>query len=314
MRVVGLDCATDDERIGLALGEHDAGVMRVTHVTACSRERTAAATVAKWLSGSKCGLLAIVAPLGWPAGLRTALETHKAGDAIAVESHLMFRRQTDLFVQAHIGKTPLDVGADRIARTAHAALRILGKLRTELELQIPLCWNSEDVRSVEVIEVYPAATLSARSIRSSGYKKPEQSLARQEIAAALDVVLTLDVTSADITATGDTLDSVVCLLAAKDFLDGRAVPPENRVLASLEGWIWVPADAVKLKRRAGTPSDDVAPAAGGGVMCPACGLKNFKSWPAGWDAHAAHRCPGVQGATPAERKNDFRDRFLHGRI
>jgi hypothetical protein len=170
------------------------------------------------------------------------------------------------------------------------------------------------VRSVEVIEVYPAATLSARGIRSSGYKKPEQSLARQEIAAALDVALTLDVTSADITATGDTLDSVVCLLAAKDFLDGRAVPPENRVLASLEGWIWVPADVVKSKRRAGTPSDDVAPAAGGGVMCPACGVKNFKSWPSGWDAHAAHRCPGVQGATPAERKNDFRNRFLHGRI
>jgi hypothetical protein len=313
MRVVGLDCATDDERIGLALGERDAGVMRVTHVTACSRERTAAATVAEWLSGSQCGLLAIDAPLGWPAGLRTALETHKAGDAIAVEPHQMFRRQTDLFVQAHIGKTPLDVGADRIARTAHAALRILGELRTELELQIPLCWNSDDVRSVEVIEVYPAATLSARGIRSSGYKKPEQSLARQEIAADLVVALTLDVTSAEITRTGDTLDSVVCLLAANDFLDGRAVPPENRALASLEGWIWVPADVVKLRPRAGAPSG-VFPPAAGGVMCPACGVKNFKSWPSGWDAHAAHRCPGVQGATPAERKNDFRNRFLHGRI
>jgi predicted nuclease with RNAse H fold len=191
MRVVGLDCATDDERIGLAFGERDAGVMRVTHVTACSRERTAAATVAEWLSSSQQrALLAVDAPLGWPAGLRTALESHKAGDAIAVEAHQMFRRQTDLFVQGHVGKTPLDVGADRIARTAHAALRMLGELRTELELQIPLCWNSDDVRSVEVIEVYPAATLSARGIRSSGYKKPEQSLARQEIAAALDVALT----------------------------------------------------------------------------------------------------------------------------
>jgi predicted nuclease with RNAse H fold len=314
MRVVGLDCATDDERIGLALGEHDAGVMRVTHVTACSRERTAAPTVAEWFSSSQRGLLAVDAPLGWPAGLRTALATHKAGDAIAVEPHQMFRRQTDLFVHEHIGKTPLDVGADRIARTAHAALRILGELRTELGLQMPLCWNSDDVHSVEVIEVYPAATLSARGIRSSGYKKPEQSLARQEVAAALDVALTLDVASADIATTGDTLDSVVCLLAAKDFLDGRAVPPENRALASQEGWIWVPAEVVKLRPRAGTPSGYFASAGGSGVMCPACGLKNFKSWPSGWDAHAAHKCPGVQGTTPAERKNDFRNRFLHGRI
>jgi hypothetical protein len=116
------------------------------------------------------------------------------------------------------------------------------------------------------------------------------------------------------TTTGDTLDSVVCLLAAKDFLDGRAVAPENRTLASQEGWIWVPADVVTLKRRAGTPSSDFGLTAGSGVVCPACGLKNFKSWPSGWDAHAAHSCPGVQGATPAERKNDFRDRFLHGRI
>jgi len=314
MRVVGLDCATDDERIGLALGEYDAGVMRVTDVTACSRERSAAATVAEWLSSSQRGLLAVDAPLGWPAGLRTALATHKAGDAIAVEPHQMFRRHTDLFVQEHVGKTPLDVGADRIARTAHAALRILGELRTELELQIPLCWSPDDVRSVEVIEVYPAATLSARGIRSSGYKKPEQSLARQEIAAALDGALTVDVAPGDITMTGDTLDSVVCLLAAKDFLDGRAVAPENRALAAQEGWIWVPTDVVKLKPRAGTPSGDFAPAPGSGVMCPACGLKNFKSWPSGWDAHVAHRCPGVQGATPAERKNDFRIRFLHGRI
>ena len=225
----------------------------------------------------------------------------------------MFRRQTDLFVKDHVGKTPLDVGADRIARTAHAALRILGQLRTELGLQMPLCWNSDDVRSVEVIEVYPAATLSARGIRSSGYKN------RSSYSPARDCSCHGRRSGPGRHFGGHHgdwryLDSVVCLLAAKDFLEGRAVPPENRALASQEGWIWVPAHVVKLRPPAGTSSGDFAPAAGSGVMCPACGLKNFKSWPSGWDAHAAHRCPGVQGATPAERKNDFRNRFLHGRI
>ena len=33
-------------------------------------------------------------------------------------------------------------------------------------------------------------------------------------------------------------DAVVCLLAAKDFLAGRAVPPPDAELAATEGWIW----------------------------------------------------------------------------
>ena len=51
------------------------------------------------------------------------------------------------------------------------ALRILGECRTAFGLQIRLCWNSDDVHLVEVIDVYPTATLSARGMRSSGYKK-----------------------------------------------------------------------------------------------------------------------------------------------
>jgi len=42
------------------------------------------------------------------------------------------------------------------------------------------------------------------------------------------------------------------------------------------------------------------------VLCPACMLKVFESWPEGWDAHAAHRCEGVNLGTPEERKAEFR--------
>ena len=45
------------------------------------------------------------------------------------------------------------------------------------------------------------------------------------------------------------------------------------------------------------------------VLCPACGDKVFEKWPMGWDAHSAHRCGGVEGATEETRKADFRDRF-----
>jgi len=39
----------------------------------------------------------------------------------------------------------------------------------------------------------------------------------------------------------DVLDAAVCVLAAGDFLLGRAMAPENRSQAEREGWIWVRA-------------------------------------------------------------------------
>lgn len=42
------------------------------------------------------------------------------------------------------------------------------------------------------------------------------------------------------------------------------------------------------------------------VLCPACMYQVFERWPEGWDAHAAHRCEGVNLGTPEERKAEFR--------
>jgi hypothetical protein len=42
------------------------------------------------------------------------------------------------------------------------------------------------------------------------------------------------------------------------------------------------------------------------VLCPACMDKVFEIWPEGWDAHAAHRCKGLDGSTPQERKAEFK--------
>jgi hypothetical protein len=151
----------------------------------------------------------------------------------------MFRRETDRFIQRTLGKTPLDVGADRIARTAHAALRLLGDIRTQLGIAIPLAWSAPPV-GVAAIEVYPAATLLAHGFRATGYKRPSQTAARQEILAALagTVEMKTEVSLAERSA--DALDAVVCLLAAQDFLEDRAIGPKDQPLAELEGWIWAP--------------------------------------------------------------------------
>ena len=145
---------------------------------------------------------------------------------------------TDRFVQKTLGKTSLDVGADRIARTAHAALKVLGELRRNLNVSIPLAWDPQELADVSVIEVYPAATLIAHEILATGYKKPHNIEERKEITEALRAHLTLPTDDSELTANADALDAAVCVLAAKDFLESKADPPEDKALAEREGWIW----------------------------------------------------------------------------
>ena len=182
-------------------------------------------------------LLAIDAPLGWPVALSPALSEHCAGKPLAASADSLFRRATDRFIKRQLKKTPLDVGADRIARTAHTALGLLERLRRSLGHPIPLAWVAP-LESVVAIEVYPAATLIAHGFRSSGYKKAEQTRERREIFSSLRGLMSLPADSRLLEENDDALDAVVCVLGGKDFLDGRAMAPEDTGLAKREGWIW----------------------------------------------------------------------------
>jgi hypothetical protein len=123
----------------------------------------------------------------------------------------------------------------------YAALDILGTLRVELGVPIPLVWAPADVSRVAAIEVYPAATLVAHRIRSSGYKKHDQTEQRRQIVAALRAKLTIGDSVPDLTTSADLVDAAVCVLAGADFISGRAMNPEDRALAEREGWIWTAA-------------------------------------------------------------------------
>jgi hypothetical protein len=185
-------------------------------------------------------LLALDAPLGWPRSLSVALGKHRAGEPLESNANKMFRRETDRFIKEKTGKTSLDVGADRIARTAHAALVLLKDIRDELKLgQLPLAWGPELPRAVCAIEVYPAATLIAHGFRSGGYKNPNQDEARVEIMEDIaDVLVFNGEVNEKVKASADALDAVVCLLAARDFLLGHAMEPPDKPTAEFEGWIW----------------------------------------------------------------------------
>ncbi|HEV2642726.1 MAG TPA: Swt1 family HEPN domain-containing protein [Candidatus Elarobacter sp.] len=82
----------------------------------------------------------------------------------------------------------------------------------------------------------------------------------------------------------------------------HAAPERHVAMPSRRG-----ADGVILNAAALTAADVALQR----VLCPACEDKVFVSWPEGWDAHAAHACSGVGGATVAERKTAFRTRFAH---
>jgi predicted RNase H-like nuclease len=240
--LIGIDCATDDAKVGLARGTLNESGLCVDEALACGRERSAVERVADWLTATPgAALIAIDAPLGWPQPLGRVLSTHEAGRVITEEPNQLFRRETDRFIQRSLGKTPLDVGADRIARTAHAALRILGALRESLGVAIPLAWDPGALEGISAIEVYPAATLISRRYRSGGYKKPGDTAERMEMIESLSGELRLPPNRAAVETNADALDACICLLAASDFIRGVAAPPSDEARAVVEGWIWARA-------------------------------------------------------------------------
>lgn len=241
--IIGIDAATEAKKLGLARGRLQGDRVVVSEVVLGSEVGSITeitATVASWIAGDT--LIAIDAPLGWPMPLGQTLREHRAGGAIEAEANELFRRVTDRFVHATLGKLPLDVGADRIARTAHAALRRLGELRRLTRLDIPLAWAPE-VRGVACIEVYPAATLRARGIDSSGCKgKKDGTVAqRRRVLEAVRGEIGLEVEDDRLVGCDDRLDAMLCVLAGADFLRGRCVAPDERQRgwAEVEGWIWV---------------------------------------------------------------------------
>lgn len=138
----------------------------------------------------------------------------------------LFRRTTDNRIHERLGKRSLDVGADRIARTAHAALRLLDDLRVDTGHAIPLAWDHLDHARVAAIGVYPAATRIVHGMPSGSGSLLGLDSSRCH--------LTRDWSS----ESADARDAVMCAVAAMDFLVGRAIPPVDRALAEHEGWIW----------------------------------------------------------------------------
>ena len=236
--VIGIDCATDAKKVGVARAMSDGRTLEIVEATCGGDEQGLRALLIGWASAAGRVLLALDAPLGWPESLGRSLIGHTAGAVIEESADKLFRRLTDRIITEVCNKRPLDVGADRIARTAHAALRLVSEISHGTKAQIPLAWNSQYPGRIAAIEVYPAATLTSRAIQCSEYKKKEQSDVRREIVTHLSRHMSFSIDVSSLVGDADILDAVVCCLAGADFLNDDALRPSDLQTAQREGWIW----------------------------------------------------------------------------
>lgn len=244
IHIVGIDVATERKKTGLALAEYSAGVLTLKEACTGQDVDSVAGGIARWINDRTRVLLAIDAPLGWPEPLGSSLFKHQAGEYISAEPNKIFSRLTDRKVKALTTKKPLDVGADRIARTAHAALKIVEELRsTKQDRKIEMCWNQEKPDAdISMIEVYPAATLLMCGLPAEKYKNEDQSAERKKILDGLRRMIRIeDGQATRMILNADILDAVVCTVAGADFLNGYCVAPDEKEVntAKKEGWIWV---------------------------------------------------------------------------
>ncbi|MCU0447624.1 MAG: DUF429 domain-containing protein [Arcicella sp.] len=186
MLIIGIDCASQPENTGVAIGKYVKDKIEIIKVFKGQKNKLIADSLLEELENLSLQLdkaiLAIDAPLGWPRAMGQSLASHTAGDSLkhnSQEKDRFFRRLTDIHLHKNIQKLPLEVGADRIARAAYAALQILDDLKKEIQM----LWKpkSDDFSGLGVIEVYPAATLKQYNSINSAYKEKKDQEPRIKI-------------------------------------------------------------------------------------------------------------------------------------
>lgn len=244
MTIVGVDCATTNRKTGLAFAYLSAnGVLAVHECLVAQATPSVAAQIRARLTNASRVLIALDAPLGWPAALGKHLVEHLAGTAFQVDSDSLFRRKTDQVVKDRLGKAPLEVAANFLARTAVVALRTLQELSQLCNTQIPLAWHPRIQARVAAIEVYPAGTLRAYQQMALVAAQGTTGERKRDLLKRLQRVGALQFSPGVLKTIPNehVLDSVLCCVAALDFLQGLAIGPrpQDQSLVQKEGWIWV---------------------------------------------------------------------------
>lgn len=189
----------------------------------------------------KADVVAIDAPFGWPIPFAVRIAAYARGEAWPrAKPEGLWLRHTDERAQTVAGgRAPLSVSSDRIARTAARAARLLTLLGRE---DRPIARDGSD----GVIEVYPAAALRCWQIDPGRYKDPSGLADRQRAVATIIAAIALGITDSDLgrlVAIDHPVDALVASVVGRAVHCGLAVAPtpDERPIARLEGWIWLPS-------------------------------------------------------------------------
>lgn len=90
-----------------------------------------------------------------------------------------------------------------------------------------MAWSPTDLNTIAAIEVHPAATRLAHGSPGKGGSMD-----------GLEHLLDLSDLRGRLPASADAIDALVCVLAAADFIRGKAQPPVDLETTRQEGWIW----------------------------------------------------------------------------
>lgn len=243
VKLVGLDMATQNEKTGLSVAVREKDGYRLTFIGAGQKGRPLTDLLLPYIKEGDQILFCLDAPLGWPEAMSKNLPGHQAGAGLDLKADRLFSRYTDRQVHKRLGKKPMEVGAERIARTALRALAVLEEIRGLYNKELPLAWSLAGFSDWQAIEVYPAALLKTRSLVDGSYKGKKGLRERLRMVRALlkepEIFFNQDQAQAMVVQ-DDVFDAYLCLLAGLDFLLARAPgPPKKKLaLAKNEGWIW----------------------------------------------------------------------------
>ena len=264
--IVAIDCASRLPNMGFCVGTWEAGKLSLIEETVLvgeeeknlnpgehDKELFAAflnkkdTPILKALEGQENVLFALDAPLGWPLAMQQAFANgHAPGEVFASDKDRMFSRESDRMIQERFLKKPLEVGADRIARAGHSALRMLQTFRELCGKEIEMAWEPGKVRGWQAIEVYPAATFWVYDPADPPTKKQKahQGRRKKETSKIEEVLINEGVDITPFTQAGNdhVWDAGLCLLAGRDFASGRSdvIRPggEQLEIVKAESWIW----------------------------------------------------------------------------
>lgn len=258
MNIIGIDCATENKKIGIVFSTFTENKWTVTEISQGLNIVNLIRKLRSFRQKNEKTLIAFDAPLGFPINLGKFLNSHKAGLPInnwenGYKEHISqyVDRYTDRVIREKLNLIPLSVGADKISRVTFRTMELIGMIEKELGKKLSLTWKPENCKDISFIEVYPASTLKSYRQPHNQYKQKKDYYNRNVIIDFISSEVEIDekfVRNFPFENKIDALDALICAFTGKEFIKGNLTSFDELIdkkdleevesIVLNEGWIW----------------------------------------------------------------------------